>query len=209
MKVKICGITNYEDAKVCADYGADAVGFIFSYKSKRYVNFDVAEEIISKLPDELLKVGVFVNESINIIRRIVKLTNINLVQLHGYERPNYLSELDVPIIKSFRVSDDFDFNQLNDFKDCRFLFDTYTPGEFGGTGKTFNWDLIPTEIRGEIILAGGISIDNIEKIKKVINPYMVDLSSSLESFPGKKDKTKVKDFLNKVHELNNVNINES
>ena len=209
MKVKICGITNYEDAKLCIDNGVDALGFIFKESSKRFVSYQTAEKIISKLPDKLLKVGVFVNEELAIVKKVIRLTKINYVQLHGDESIKYINKLNIPIIKSFRVNDKFDFNQLKEYKNYELLLDTYSEKEYGGTGKTFNWEVIPKEIKSKIILAGGISIDNIERIKKEINPFMVDLSSSLESSPGKKDKTKVKDFLNKVSELNNVNINES
>ncbi|MGD8780803.1 MAG: phosphoribosylanthranilate isomerase [Ignavibacteria bacterium] len=209
MKVKICGITNYGDAKTCIDNGVDALGFIFLKKSKRFVSYEVAEKIISKLPGELLKVGVFVNEDLNVIKKVIKLTKINCVQLHGDETIEFINELDFPVIKSFRVNNDFDFSRLNDYKKHKILLDTYSQSEYGGTGKTFNWKIIPKEIRNKIILAGGVSIENIEKIKNDVAPYMVDLSSSLEYSPGKKNKTKVKEFLNKVRELNNVNIDES
>ncbi len=209
MKVKICGITNYEDAKVCIDNDVDALGFVFFNKSKRYVDHDTVSKIISKLPGDLLKVGVFVNEGIEVITNIISSTKINCIQLHGSESNDFINSLNIPVIKSFRVNKEFDFDQLHNYKNHKILLDTYSNDDYGGTGKVFNWEIIPKEISDKIILAGGISIDNVEKVKKEVNPFMVDLSSSLEISPGKKDQKKIKEFLNKVYELNNANINES
>jgi len=201
LKVKICGITNIEDAQLCENLGADALGFIFHKKSKRFIRPETAGKIISKLSPFTLKVGVFVNGTPEEINKTAKEIKLNVVQLHGEEIPDMISEINLPVIKSFRIKDGFDFSILKKFENLRFLFDTYSEKEYGGTGKTFNWELIPGELRNKIILSGGISINNIEEVYKKVKPVAVDLSSSLESAPGKKDKEKVKEFFNKINNL--------
>jgi phosphoribosylanthranilate isomerase len=196
VKVKICGITNLEDALLCEKLGADALGFIFYDKSKRYLEPKTANDIIIKLSPFTLKVGVFVNETPENINVISNLAGLNLVQLHGEETPKQMAEINLPIIKAFRVSDDFNFDILNDYKNCYFLFDSYSISEYGGTGKTFNWDIIPEHLKAKIILSGGISSANIKRIINGINPYAVDVSSSVEEYPGKKSEIKLKEFFN-------------
>jgi len=199
MKIKICGITNIEDALIAESFGADAVGFIFYKKSKRYVTPKQAEHIIKTLSPFTTKVGVFVNETFEVINNISKQTGINVVQLHGDEKPDIINSILLPVIKAFRVDDNFDYNNLNHFQDYSILLDAYSENGYGGTGNKFNWERIPFEIKNKIILSGGISSDNIEFIYKNIYPAAVDLSSSLEIMPGKKDKKKMKKFFNKVN----------
>ena len=201
MKIKICGITNKEDALAAESFGADAVGFIFYNKSKRYVAPEQAEHIIKTLSLFTTKVGVFVNETFEIINKISKQTGINVVQLHGDEYPDIIKSILLPVIKAFRVDDNFDYNNLNQYQEYSILLDAYSENDYGGTGNKFNWEKIPFEIKNKIILAGGISSDNIEFIYRDINPEAVDLSSSLEITPGKKDKKKMKKFFNTVNLL--------
>jgi len=198
VKVKICGITNLEDALLCEKLGADALGFIFYDKSKRYIQPNSAADIIKILSPFTLKVGVFVNEIPENINAISILAGLNIVQLHGDETPKQIDEINLPTIKAFRVSDDFDFDILNDYKNCYFLLDTYSISEYGGTGNTFNWDLIPKDLKDKIILSGGISSSNIQKIIKEVNPYAIDVSSSLEEFYGKKSQEKLIEFFNNL-----------
>jgi phosphoribosylanthranilate isomerase len=196
VKVKICGITNLEDALLCEKLGADALGFILYDKSKRYIQPNSARDIIKMLSPFILKVGVFVNETPENINSISKLAGLNIVQLHGNETPKQIAEINIPTIKAFRVSDDFNFDILNDYKNCYFLLDSYSLSEYGGTGNTFNWDLIPKDLKDKIILSGGISSSNIQRIIKVVNPYAIDVSSSLEEFYGKKSHEKLREFFN-------------
>ncbi|MEO8232892.1 MAG: phosphoribosylanthranilate isomerase [Ignavibacteriota bacterium] len=196
MKVKICGITNLEDALLCEKLGADALGFIFYDKGKRHIEPNSAADIIKLLSPFTLKVGVFVNEIPENINAISKLAGLNIVQLHGDESPQQIIEINLPAIKAFRVSDDFDFDILNDYKNCYFLFDTYSVSEYGGTGTIFNWNIIPQVLKCKIILSGGVSSSNINRIVKEINPCAVDISSSLEEYPGKKSEIKLKEFFN-------------
>lgn len=199
MKIKICGITNIEDALAAESFGADAVGFIFYKKSKRYVSPEQAEHIMRALSLFTTKVGVFVDETFEIINKISKQTGINVVQLHGNENLDIMKSISLPVIKAFRVDDNFNYNKLNQYQEYSILLDAYSENDYGGTGNKLNWEKIPFEIKNKIILSGGISSNNIEIIYKNINPAAVDLSSSLEKTPGKKDKKKMEKFFNKVN----------
>lgn len=201
MKVKICGITNIEDALLAEQLGADAIGFIFYKASKRYISPEVAELISNNLSAFTLKVGVFVNETEDEINRIAKAAKLNLIQLHGDEMPELAPRLLLPSIKSFRIKEDFDFSLLEKYPSANFLLDTFSQNEFGGTGKTFDWNIIPLPIRSRIIIAGGVSEKNVEEIFTKINPYAVDVSSSLEISPGKKDHDKMKSFFQIINQL--------
>ncbi len=121
------------------------------------------------------------------------------MQLHGDEKPEVIKSVSLPVIKAFRVDDNFDYDKLNQYLEYSILLDAYSENDYGGTGNKFNWGEIPTDIRNKIILSGGISSDNIEFIYNNINPAAVDLSSSLEISPGKKDNKKMEMFFNKVN----------
>lgn len=204
MKIKICGITNLDDAFLCQKLGADALGFIFYKNSERYIKPVSAKEIAKQLSIFTLKVGVFVNETSQKINEVSKIVGLNIVQLHGDEKPAQIEEINLPVIKSFRVSDTFDFNTLNVYKNCCYLMDTFSNSSYGGTGKTFDWNRIPTELKFKIILSGGISSSNIQEVYKEINPYAVDVSSSLEEFPGKKNENKLNEFFRNLMEINSI-----
>lgn len=201
MKIKICGITNIEDALTAESLGADAVGFIFYEKSKRYVEPETVRNIANVLSPFTIKVGVFVDESSEIINTKSKLAGINVVQLHGNEKQDITNNISLPVIKVFRVDNNFDYKMIDQYNGCSILLDTYSEKSFGGTGEQFDWENIPAKIRNNIILAGGVSLENIESIYKNINPAAVDLSSSLEITPGKKDKKKMEIFFKKVNQL--------
>lgn len=201
MKVKICGITNAEDALLCEAGGACMLGFIFYSRSKRFVNYNSAGEIIKRLSPRTEKVGVFVNESAQKINEIAGILKLSAVQLHGDETPEEVSKINYPVIKSFRVKEGFDFSLLESFGKARVLLDSFTSEQYGGTGKSFSWEVIPENLKGRIILAGGVSGSNIGYIYSTIKPYAVDLSSSLEKSPGKKDHSKVQEFFNVLKSL--------
>jgi phosphoribosylanthranilate isomerase len=211
MRVKVCGITNTDDAAICTELGADALGFIFYPRSKRYIEPAKAKEIIQKLPLFINKVGVFVNADLQYVNDIAADTGLTAVQLHGEEDSKYAEEIKLPVIKSFRVNRDFDFNLLKQFNKAVILLDTLSNSAYGGTGEVFHWEIIPEYIRKSIILAGGISTENIEKVYSEINPQAVDLSSSLEEKPGKKDHNKVRNFFNELIKMRNkyARFNES
>ena len=201
MKIKICGITNIEDALAAESLGADAIGFIFYEKGKRYVAPETIRDITNVLSPFTIKVGVFVNESSEIINTKSKLAGINVVQLHGNEKQDIINSISLPVIKVFRVDENFDYKMIDQYNGCSILLDTYSEKSYGGTGKQFDWEKIPAKIRNNIILAGGVSLENIEFIYKNINPAAVDLSSALEITTGKKDKNKMEKFFKKVNQL--------
>jgi phosphoribosylanthranilate isomerase len=201
LKVKVCGITRLEDALFCAEEGADALGFIFVKESPRFIKYDQAEKIINQLSPFILKIGVFLDESRDNVIRIADSIGLSAVQLHGSEAPNYTEDFPIPVIKTFRIHNKFKYSELDNYTGCVPLLDTYSGVMHGGTGTAFNWKGIPEQLRKRIILAGGVSADNIKSIYSEISPAAVDLSSSLESAPGIKDIQKVKNFFNEVHKI--------
>lgn len=201
MKIKICGITRAEDAQLCVDYGVDAIGFIFYPKSKRFISPEAAKDIASSLPVFTHKIGVFVDEDINEVNRIAKYVGLSGVQLHGKETMEYISKISHPVIKSFGVDESFDFSLIDTYVNCTPLLDIKDTEQYGGTGKSFNWDLIPKEIRNKVIIAGGVSANNITEIHKNINPYGIDLSSSVEISQGIKDSNKIIEVLKIVNKI--------
>lgn len=196
MKVKICGITNLEDALTAVDLGATALGFMFYPKSKRYVTPETATKIISSLPDEIKKVGVFVNQSKLEIENTVKKSGISWIQLHGTEDPSYLGCFSVPSFKVLHANSTEEIMKNAQIYQGSpyFLLDTPS-ADFGGTGRPFDWSIADQLIaERKVFLAGGIGEHNIAQIISNHMPFGVDLSSSVESSPGKKDKLKLKNF---------------
>ena len=203
-KVKICGITNLEDALLSAKFGADALGFNFYEKSPRYITPERAREIIEQLPPEILKVGVFVNESLETIAEIAQTAKLDALQLHGEETPEFARELkaktNLEIIKAFRVSAEFKPEDVLKYETDAILLDAYNPKEHGGTGETFDWEIAKKvqEIFPKMYLAGGLSVDNVRRAIKNTDPYAIDSCSLLEKKRGKKDEQKVREFLQVV-----------
>jgi phosphoribosylanthranilate isomerase len=201
VRIKICGITQLADALLCEKEGANALGFIFYPGSKRYIDPAQAKKIISELGPFIDKVGVFVNESVEKIEKIIEECGLTMVQLHGEETPGQIKNIDVPVIKGFRVDSNFNYKILDEYRECFFMLDAFSDTEYGGSGKSFNWHDIPVNMRSKIILAGGISVDNLEKIFTDIKPAAIDLSSSIEISPGIKDPEKVRKFCKKFRDL--------
>ncbi len=195
-KVKICGITNIEDALKVVYYGAWAVGFVFYKKSPRYVSPSRAKKVIEALPPFVTPVGVFVNQSEKAVRDICKFTNIQTLQFHGEEKAVYCKRFTgFKIIKAFRIGQVFDFEQIKKYKVDAYLFDTYQEDIQGGTGKTFNWkSLAAQKIDKPFILSGGLSAQNINEALNVVDPYAVDVSSSVEQSPGVKKPRLIREF---------------
>ena len=195
--VKICGITTYEDAEIAVNYGASAIGMIFYKGSPRYIYPEKVEEWISAIPEKMKKVGVFVNEKRKNIKTIVEKLNLDYIQLHGDESPEYCEKMIRPVIKAFRVGTDFDPAVLGNFQVQAFLFDTYQKGKPGGTGISLNWGLISNlKTNTPIILSGGLNPDNITEGIETVQPSAVDVNSGVESEPGVKDKVRVEKLFN-------------
>ncbi len=198
-KIKICGITNMEDAMLACEWGADALGFIFYRKSKRYIAPEIARSVISSLPPFITTVGVFVNHSLEEIIAIKDKTAINMVQLHGDETPEFCSLVPLKVIKAIRVKDNLDVDKVAQYPVQAILFDTYSDAEYGGTGKSFNWEILQNISNlSNIILSGGLSPENVAQAISTVKPYAVDVSSGVEESPGKKDHMKLKKFIEAV-----------
>jgi phosphoribosylanthranilate isomerase len=194
--VKICGITNLEDAQHAVRCGADAVGFIFYEGSPRFISHAKAAEIVQRLPDHVSKIGVFVNADRKFIHDIIRHVSLSAVQLYGNEGPDDLVNYEISVIKAFRVAPDFDVEVMRNYIIDAFLLDAYKGGAFGGTGKTFDWNLaLKAKEYGRIILSGGLTPENVEEAVRFVRPYGVDVSSGVEREPGKKDTGKVRDFI--------------
>lgn len=202
--IKICGITNLEDALLSIEAGADALGFNFYKRSPRYIEPESAREIIAQLPVSILSVGVFVNEdSPEDVARIAEEAKLNAVQLHGEETPQYCVALKgYRVIKALRVSSDFNPKDVLKFEVDAVLLDAYSREAHGGTGKTFKWSIATQTQRliPKLFLAGGLTPENVAEAIMQIRPYAVDACSSLEIKHGKKDIAKVKAFIKAVRE---------
>jgi phosphoribosylanthranilate isomerase len=198
LRIKICGITNAEDASAAVEYGADALGFVFYPKSPRSVTPEIARSIINTLPPFVTTVGVFVNETAETINRIKAETGITMVQLHGDESPAFC--LQWPhVIKAFRVAALSDLEAFEHYTASAFLLDTYSPAKYGGTGQVFNWEIaVEAKRYGSIILAGGLTADNVAKAVAKVRPYAIDVSSGVERAKGKKDLVKLRLFIERA-----------
>lgn len=200
IKVKICGITNYRDAADAIDYGADALGFVFA-SSPRQLSPPQARTIIRKLPPFVLIVGVFVNRPINEVREILRYCPLHLAQLHGDERKIYVHSLHPQSLKAFKAKDSTVLTQIKSFKVPHFLLDTSHPVNKGRVGIPIPIPLAKKASKlGRMILAGGLTHENVSYILQQVKPYGVDVSSGVESYPGKKDKDKVQKFIRRVKE---------
>jgi phosphoribosylanthranilate isomerase len=209
VKVKICGLTNYDDAAAAIDMGADLLGFNFYPKSPRFVTPDKASEIINKLAGFMDIAGVFVheagnneNESFSKIKETIDQCQLNWVQLHGDESPQFCRlflSLNVRTMKAIRVKDKKDVERADDYFTDAVLLDAFHPEKYGGTGLTFDWNIIG-HIGKRVFLAGGINPDNAAKAVE-LGVYGIDICSGIESEPGKKDHKKMKKLFENIHHL--------
>jgi phosphoribosylanthranilate isomerase len=200
MRIKVCGITRYEDARVAASLGVDALGFIFYSKSPRCISPTDAAEIIRRLPPFVSRVGVFVDERPQRIAEIAELTGIDTIQLHGGESPEFCAEMPLPVIKVFSVCDGFDAACINAYKTAGHLLDTWDPERRGGSGRTFDWAeaVKACRICDTVILAGGLGPTNIKEAICAVGPYAVDVNSGVESGPGIKNPYKIREVVSIV-----------
>ena len=200
-KVKICGITNLSDAIDACDCGADALGFNFYRRSKRVVTPESVREIVVKLPQSVLKIGVFVNQDSERIAEIAAETKLDAIQLHGDESPDLVDELrlklHLPIIKAFHVLSEQVRAEIARYRVDGVLLDSSSIEDRGGTGETFDWEIakMVTKVIPRTYLAGGLSAENVADAIRIVRPYAVDACSLLESEPGKKDRDKVARFI--------------
>jgi len=198
VKVKICGITNLEDALASLFSGADALGFVFYKKSPRYISPLKARNISRILPKNICRVGVFVDEKVKTVRNIARLCGLNMLQFHGKESAGYCRKFKgYKIIKALAVKGKPDLAKLSEYKGCALLFDAYLKDCPGGTGKKFNWNLLRNidKIGEAVFLSGGLTAANVSRAIKLLKPEWVDVSSAVEFEPGKKDHKKIKQFI--------------
>jgi len=202
-RIKICGITNTADAQAAVTAGADAVGFIFYEKSPRYVPLKVAAEISSALPPLAMRVGVFVNAPEEIVTRAIADCGLALLQFHGDESPEYCARFALMTMKAFRVHGPETLREIPKYNTDAYLLDAFSSTTLGGTGEKFNWDLaIEAQKFGKpIFLAGGLTPANVADAIRKVHPFGVDVSSGVESAPGKKDHAKVKAFIDAVRSV--------
>jgi phosphoribosylanthranilate isomerase len=200
-KVKICGITNLEDALLSVQFGADELGFNFYPKSPRYVRPEQIRLILEQLPANILTIGVFVDANHNVIEDIMLRTGLTAVQLHGSENAEFVrrqrENIDATVIKAFRVSNTFKAEDVLQFDVDAILLDAYSPNLHGGTGETFDWE-IAKQVRGiypKMYLAGGLSPENVRQAISDVAPFAVDVCSAVESSPGKKDSELLRRFI--------------
>ncbi|MBI4288395.1 MAG: phosphoribosylanthranilate isomerase [Chloroflexi bacterium] len=196
VRIKICGMTNLEDALAATALGADALGFVFYAKSPRCVSPLRATAIASRLPPFIARVGVFVDEQLERVKEIVKECDLDYAQLHGSESPDFCRQLGNRVIKTLRVKDESVLRQLSMYKAPAFLLDTYKAEMPGGTGQTFNWDIAARAARSAtVVLSGGLKPQNVAQAIAAVQPYAVDVSSGVEASPGKKDHEKLRAFI--------------
>jgi phosphoribosylanthranilate isomerase len=195
--VKICGITNPPDALAAAEFGADALGFIFYKSSPRNVSLEDAAGIVQSLPPHIVKVGVFVDAPEEEVRKAIAACGLNLLQFHGNESPEYCVQFGLMSMKAFRIKDAASLEDLPRYPTDAWLLDSYVADKAGGTGEKFNWELAREAgtLGKPIFLAGGLNPANVADAVRVAQPYAVDVSSGVEAFPGKKDLEKVKAFI--------------
>jgi phosphoribosylanthranilate isomerase len=197
IRIKICGITNIEDALLAAELGADALGFIFYAKSPRHVAPEAARQIIAQLPPFVAAVGVFVDEAAAVVQELAAQAGLDWVQLHGQESPEYCRNLGRKVIKGFRIKDEGSLRLLADYQGVvqALLLDTYKKGQVGGTGEIFDWHWARKAKKyGHIILAGGLNPENVAQAIATALPAAVDAASGTEAAPGKKDPAKLRAF---------------
>src|SRR5215217_1114028 len=200
MKIKICGITNAEDAAQAVSAGADALGFVLYRKSPRSVEPETVRALVAGLPPFVLAVGVFVNESAEVVRNVMDECGLMLAQLHGDETAAYCQSLGRPALKALRLKDRGTFIALAEFHGLAnvrgFVVDAFMEQAYGGTGRTVDWALAAEVARSApILLAGGLTPANVSQAIQSVGPYGVDVSSGVEVEPGRKDPAKVKAFI--------------
>ncbi len=198
--IKICGMTNLDDALKAASLGVDALGFIFA-SSPRRVKPEVVKKIILALSKTLLKVGVFVDEEPKEVLQIAEYCNLNALQFHGRESPEYCRRFVYPIFKAIHVKDIESLEDMGTYRDVSIILDTYNPSQAGGTGRSFPWGIaITAKEKRNFILSGGLTPSNVGEAVRRVRPWGVDVCSGVETVPGKKDHLKISEFIREVRQ---------
>ena len=199
-RVKICGITRLEDALAAAHNGADAIGLVFYQHSPRHVGIELAAKLAGVLPPFVSVVGLFVNADSSVVREVLAGVPLDLMQFHGDETPEYCAQFGKPYLKAIRVRKEVDLLQYTERYAAAkgLLLDAHVEGVPGGTGKAFDWTLIPRNLSMPVILSGGLNAENVAAAIKQVQPYAVDVSSGVEAGKGIKDAAKIARFMQEV-----------
>ena len=199
-RVKICGITRKQDAIVAADLGVDALGLVFYAGSSRHIELETALEIMKVIPPFITTVALFKDAAVEEINQVIGNLNFDLLQFHGSESPEFIQQFQHPYLKAIGMQHHTDLQSTMDgfVQSKGFLLDSHAAGAAGGTGETFDWETIPSELRQQIILAGGINPDNVAECITRIRPYAIDVSSGVESSPGIKDQGKIEQLIKQI-----------
>ncbi|PYL01305.1 MAG: phosphoribosylanthranilate isomerase [Verrucomicrobia bacterium] len=198
VRVKICGITRLDDALGAVEAGAEALGFMFYEPSPRNVSVNVTADIIRRLPPFVAKVGVFVNATEKAVLETISLSGIDTLQFHGDETPEFCRKFSpLKVYKAFRIERLESLHALPAYETDAWLLDGFAPDKLGGTGSNFNWELAveAKKLGRPIILAGGLTPENVAEAVRKVRPYAVDVSSGVESAPGKKDRARMQRFI--------------
>ena len=200
-RVKVCGLTRPEDALAAARFGADAIGLIFYPPSPRGVDIELARNVRKSLPPFVTVVGVFVDPQAEFLERAIRQVALDLVQFHGREPPEFCQACSRPYVKAVRVRPGIDLHQVaRRYSSARALMlDSFEPGKHGGTGKTFDWSLIPTDLELPFILAGGLTPENVADAVASVSPFAVDANGGVEASPGIKDHLRIEAFIREVN----------
>ncbi len=201
VRVKICGITRVEDALAAVAHGADAIGLVFYAPSPRAVSIEQAIQIVNQIPAFVSVVGLFVSAEEGFVRNVISNVALDLLQFHGDEAPEECTRYGLPFIKAIRVKSDTNLVQCaKDYSASRaLLLDTYTEGVAGGTGHVFDWGLIPPDLNKPVVLAGGLTSENVASAIQQVKPYAVDVSGGVEASKGIKDAAKIAAFMQQVY----------
>ena len=202
-RIKICGITDKDDARFCAEYGADAIGLVFYQQSPRAVSVEKANEILHHLPAFVTTVGLFVNPTVEHVKGVVANVALDCLQFHGDEDAAFCRMFGRPYIKAIRMQADEDVMAIVQAHPHAqaFLLDTYVEGVAGGTGQTFDWHRVPRQGKQPFILAGGLEPGNVAKAINIARPYAVDVSGGVEKSKGVKDTNKIQKFIEEVNRI--------
>jgi len=203
-KIKICGITNKQDAIAASGLGVDMLGFVLYKNSKRYIGPEKIRDIVNEVPDTMAKVGVFVDEDAKKVIEIAQDCSFDMLQFHGDESPEYCARFKdlYKTIKAFRIKDKKSLKNINNYDVDYYLLDTHSGGLKGGTGMSFDWKLVEGyELLKPVILSGGLTPKNVVSAIQNVAPYAVDVSTGVEVSPGKKDLKLMKEFMDNVRKI--------
>ncbi len=200
-RIKFCGMTRQQDVQLAVELGVDALGLVFVDKSERNVEIEQAQKLISAIPPFIVKVGLFMNANATDVTSKLQSLNLNLLQFHGDEDEIFCKQFDMPYLKAIPMGSVASIDAfISKFPTATgFLLDSHSQGQMGGSGEKFSWQNVPQNIAKPLILAGGLTPENVHQAKSIVQPYAVDVSSGIETSKGIKDPAKMAKFIKEVH----------